>query len=308
MNILIVDDSKSIRLLLTQCIESLGHDVTTVANGEQCMEVLQSNKIDLVFMDIEMPGMDGFATTRSIRKEIQVDWFPIIFLSSKLDDQSFEKGINAGGDAYLTKPFNEIRLKAQLVAMERIYQMRQQLQSAQRQLLKNNVLLTQLSLFDELTTLANRRNFDNSLEKEFKRALREKNSLVLIICDIDCFKLYNDNYGHIQGDQCLKQVAKAMKSVPNRAGDLICRYGGEEFCTILPNTDLQGGKTIAERLRQAVLSAQIPHAKSKVDRYVTLSLGVAVYNGQYKTTDELIQAADNALYQAKDNGRNQVVG
>ncbi len=159
---------------------------------------------------------------------------------------------------------------------------------------------------DELTGLANRRNFDQHLEKEYRLAKREKKPLSVVICDVDFFKIYNDTYGHIEGDKCLTKIAGAIASIPNRPTDLACRYGGEEFTVILPNTDLQGGLFIAEKIRQAVAEQKIPHSGSDIAPNVTLSLGLATYTGQYKSAEEITIAADAALYRAKDKGRNRV--
>jgi diguanylate cyclase (GGDEF)-like protein len=249
--------------------------------------------------------MDGFETTKKIRQLKQDDWFPIVFITSKNDDDSFTKGILAGGDAYLSKPLAPLRLQLQFTAMERIYMMRKKLKQAEAENKIVNEKLLQMAMFDELTGLANRRNFDTTLAREFKLAKRQKNPLSVIICDIDFFKLYNDEYGHQQGDACLAQIARAIGSVLERPTDLACRYGGEEFTLILPHSDIQGGLRVAEKLRQSVWNENVSHCASKIEPRVTLSVGLATYNGQFKTADEITKAADDALYRAKKNGRNR---
>lgn len=306
MKVLIVDDSKVIRMLVAECASSLGHDVIHAEDGEQAVKYIKDKDIDLVLMDVEMPGMNGFESTLVIRAMEGVDWFPIIFLSTKIDDESFVKGIKAGGDAYLPKPINPLRLQLTITAMERIYAMRQKLQMAQQELLTANKELERLAHYDQLTGLANRRNFDETLECQFKLAKRNKHPLSLIICDIDFFKIYNDNYGHQKGDECLAQVAKVIGDIPYRPTDRACRYGGEEFTVILPDTNLQGGLIIAEKLRLAVFDENIRHEGSKIGSCVTLSLGLATYNGQFHTPEEILKAADDALYRAKDQGRNRL--
>lgn len=173
-------------------------------------------------------------------------------------------------------------------------------------MIKLNEEFKYLSFFDQLTNLANRRNFDETLEREFKLAQRQKLPLALFMCDIDYFKLYNDAYGHIAGDKCLSEVAQIIKGVLHRPSDLVCRYGGEEFAVILPNTHLANARNIADKICQAVQAAKIVHASSKASENVSLSIGIATYTGQFKSVSEFIRAADEALYQAKNNGRNCV--
>jgi len=306
MKVLVVDDSKVIRMLVEECISSLGHEVIHAENGEKALIYVKENIVDLVLMDVEMPGMNGFQTTSAIREINEDDWFPIIFLTTRQDDESFTSGILAGGDAYLEKPINPLRLQLTITAMERIYNMRQKLKKAEEGMLKANKELEYLALYDQLTGLANRRNFDETLDSQFKLAKRNKVPLSVIICDIDFFKIYNDTYGHQQGDDCLAAVAKVIGGVSERPTDKACRYGGEEFTLVLPDTNLQGGLLIAEKLRQAIFDANIQHEGSKVAPCVTLSVGLSTYTGQVQDGDELLKAADDALYRAKENGRNRV--
>ncbi len=306
MKVLVVDDSKSIRAVVAQCISALGHDILNAENGEQAVQCIKENDVDLMLVDIEMPGINGYEATQQIRAIDGLEWFPIIFLSSKQDDDSFANAILAGGDAYLSKPVNSLQLKLTITAMERIYTVRQQLHKAQEELKVINKELKEMALFDKLTGLANRRNFDESLEIQFRLAKRQKIPLSLIICDIDFFKKYNDTYGHQQGDDCLIEVAKGIALIPDRPTDKACRYGGEEFVVILPDTDLQGSLQVAENIRKAVIDKKIPHTKSSISDFVTLSLGVVTYIGQFKSLEQVLKAADDALYRAKNKGRNRI--
>jgi len=179
-----------------------------------------------------------------------------------------------------------------------------------------NQELHRLATLDSLTQLANRYSFNIYLSQEWRRLTRERSETVksgknrsnlsLIMCDVDFFKLYNDNYGHVAGDICLQQVAQAIKETVNRPADLVARYGGEEFAVILPNTDTEGAFHIAEQIRNKVKALQIPHAKSSINQYVTLSLGVSsiVPSGE-SSPEELIAVADRALYRAKGQGRDR---
>ena len=306
MKILVVDDSKTIRMLVAECLKTLGHEVAYAENGSDCLQHVADHAVDLILMDVEMPTLNGVDATKAIREIKKDDWFPIIFLTTHSDDDSFANGILAGGDAYLLKPLNPLRLQLTVIAMERIYLMRQKLFNAQQELQHLNVELERLSLFDQLTGLANRRNFDNTLERQFAQAKRIKSPLSVIICDVDFFKIYNDTYGHQQGDDCLAQVGKILAEQAKRPIDLACRYGGEEFTVILPDTNLQGACKVAESIRQAIFAQEIEHAGSKVANFVSLSLGVATYNGQFRQAAEITKAADAALYKAKEQGRNRV--
>ncbi|WRH67506.1 MAG: diguanylate cyclase [Planktothrix sp. GU0601_MAG3] len=158
---------------------------------------------------------------------------------------------------------------------------------------------------DGLTKLANRRQFDRVLEYEWNRCKREKIPLSLLLLDIDYFKQYNDNYGHLAGDFCLQQVAQVLQNAIQRNTDLVARYGGEEFAIILPNTDIDGSIHLAEKVRQAIEALQVEHIKSAVSRYVTISIGVeSLIPMEDLTPKTLIFNADQALYKAKQNGRN----
>ncbi len=179
---------------------------------------------------------------------------------------------------------------------------------AEEELQKANKELQRLASVDGLTQIANRRHFDTSLEKEWRRMIREKNILSLILCDIDFFKYYNDNYGHQEGDRCLQRVAQAIDSALKRPGDMVARYGGEEFVAILPNTDSKGAEVISERIREEILKLRIPHAHSGTAPHVTLSLGVSTALPNHGSRPEtLIESADKALYEAKEQGRNRTV-
>lgn len=306
MKILVVDDSRLIRQIVTQCLKDYAHDIAYAENGFECLQYVAENNVDLILMDVEMPTLNGIEATKAIRELKKADWFPIIFLTTRDDDATFINGIMAGGDAYLQKPIKPLRLQHTIIAMERIYLMRQRLKMAQQELQKLNQELEQLSLYDPLTGLANRRHFDNTLNTQFAWARRNKAPLSLIICDVDFFKIYNDSYGHQQGDECLSKVGRVLAKVAQRPTDLACRYGGEEFTLILPETSLQGARILAENLRLALYDQGIPHKGSKVADRVSLSLGVATYVGQFQKPAELTKAADDALYKAKENGRNRV--
>ncbi|MFH1079902.1 MAG: diguanylate cyclase [Pseudomonadota bacterium] len=172
---------------------------------------------------------------------------------------------------------------------------------------KANHELQRLTVIDGLTQIANRRRFDEYLQQEWSRMAREKRPLSLIMCDVDCFKLYNDNYGHLLGDDCLRSVSRAINDCSRRPGDLAARFGGEEFAVLLSNTDNEGAVHIAESIRIKVQDLMIVHAFSPVHKYVTLSLGVFTVFPEHDSNPQvLVEASDRALYNAKRAGRNQV--
>lgn len=179
---------------------------------------------------------------------------------------------------------------------------------AEAALAKANVALARMARVDSLTQLPNRRSFDETIDREWRRLAREKQALALVLCDIDCFKQYNDTYGHQAGDECLRQVAETLDKCAKRAGDLACRYGGEEFIFLLPNTPLEGATKFAEGVRHAIEALALPHVESRATSVVTLSLGVAAQVPKSGFSPEaLIKDADEALYRAKEAGRNCVV-
>ncbi|MGA9382150.1 MAG: diguanylate cyclase [Phormidium sp.] len=171
-----------------------------------------------------------------------------------------------------------------------------------------NQKLQLLATTDGLTNLANRRQFDVVLHEEWQRLARQQEPLSLILCDLDYFKLYNDNYGHVVGDTCLREVASTIAKAVNRPADLVARYGGEEFAIILPNTEMTGAMKVAQKIHRAVTNLTIPHERSPVNKYVTLSLGIAsIIPSHSQSGTSLIQLADRALYQAKNQGRNRII-
>ena len=305
MNILLVDDTRTDRLIMSTYLSKMGHQVTLGENGLQAVELFKSMQPDLLLMDVIMPEMDGYEAAAKIR-EVSDEWVPIIFLSARINPEDIIKGIDAGGDDYLTKPINHKVLEAKMKAMQRIAEMRHQLIEATAELQVANAELKQLVNVDGLTGLANRRYLDEFLAKEVARAIRYKQPLTVIMADADHFKAFNDNYGHLEGDDCLKSIGAALKSVCKRPTDLAARFGGEEFAIVLPDTPQEHSMLMAEKLRAAVECEEIKHEYSSVAQVVTMSLGVCTLLPEPGDTAEVfLQKADEALYRAKQAGRNR---
>ncbi len=317
MHILIADDTQIDRLILGEYVKKFGCTPIYAINGQDAVEQFKNFKPDLLILDVEMPLMNGYDAAKEIRLMIrsEEDWVPIIFLSSHVDDESIVKGIDSGGDDYLTKPVSPMVLKAKMDAMRRISMMHHklidvgtQLRTANQSLLATNMILSDLSLTDPLTGAANRRAFEECIEREARALLRRGATLALLMIDIDNFKKYNDNNGHLMGDMCLRLVSKTIKQELKRSSDMLARYGGEEFAVILPDTTLEGAKYVAEILRKAVESLRIEDRGRDIQGLVTISIGASCSEpGVAFMTNSLVNSADTALYQAKHQGKNRVV-
>ena len=295
-NILVVDDTKSMRALICSVIQGLGHVPIPAENGEEALGLFVEHEIDLVVLDVEMPGINGFETCKMLRS-LKEDWIPVIYLSGTSSDEYIVKGLDAGGDVYVSKPVNPRVLESVIRAMGRIGDMKKQLRNANRE-------LEQMALYDGLTHILNRRGFNETLERYWKQAQREKSELSLILMDVDHFKLYNDHYGHLQGDDCLRSVAKSLSDQLLRPIDIAARYGGEEFAVLLPNTDAAGALRVASRQLEGIQGLKIEHAQSSAADVVTVSMGISSSNDASDIA-ELINHADEALYRSKESGRNK---
>ena len=292
--ILVVDDAPVNVKVLTAALRQ-DYIIKVAVNGLDALASAKSEPYpDLILLDVMMPEMDGYEVLRLLKENPATSRIPVIFVTAKASAIDEEAGLNLGAIDYITKPISIPVTRARVrnhVALK--------LQAD---------LLEELSLIDPLTQIPNRRRMDENLENEWKKALRSGKPLSILMIDIDYFKGYNDHYGHGAGDECLCRVAEALSNGVSRSGDMVARYGGEEFAVILPETDLQSALLIAERLRQLVLGLNLPHAASRLEMRVTVSIGCATMDSATGITKaaELLHKADSMLYQAKKMGRNQV--
>lgn len=305
---LLIEDSLTSATLISHQLRSIGIEPLVAREGEAGIQLFKTHRPDLVLLDVILPGLDGFEVAKRIRQlEQHGEWTPLIFLTARTGDEDLQRGIEVGGDDYLFKPVSAIVLAAKVRAMQRIAQMRYSLVVLTRRLDEANRELQRLSAIDGLTGIPNRRQFDETLLREWRRAQRRAHSIGLLVCDVDHFKQYNDQFGHQAGDECLRRVAAVLTEQCRRPTDLAARYGGEEFGIVLPDTDSDGALQVAEGIRAAVEALRIPHAEASGQPWVTLSVGVAVQVPPRATPnpEHLLGCADEALYEAKREGRNR---
>ncbi len=310
MKILVVDDNPAQLLIVRKQVEVLGHECIVATNGIDAVEAFKREAPGLVLMDVEMPLMNGYDATRAIRTlEREEAWTPVIFLTGMTSDADLTSAIESGGDDYLAKPVRSVVLAAKVKAMARLHQMRIKLDATSRSLQEANLELLRLTTVDGLTGIANRRRFDEALRVEWLRAMRDTTALSLLMIDIDHFKNYNDHYGHLAGDDCLRRVAQTLRDNLSRPADLVARYGGEEFVVLLPLTPLGGAMGISNQLCKAISNLAIPHANSGAADRVTISVGACTVVPETSLTEQsLISHADEQLYRAKHEGRNRTIG
>ncbi|WP_141046265.1 GGDEF domain-containing response regulator [Aliarcobacter cryaerophilus] len=289
--ILVVDDMTTTLLLIHDLLKDT-YEVKIAKSGAKALEILESpNDIDLILLDIEMPDINGYDVCRKIKNNETIKNIPIIFITGRTSQEDEEYGLNLGAIDYITKPFNKAIVKLRI--------------KNYLDLKIKNDMLEKLSMYDGLTNIRNRRFFDETFEKTFNEIKRDKKSLAVLMIDIDFFKPYNDNYGHGQGDETLRKVAKALEKTIKRASDFVARYGGEEFVILLKDINKNGVEAVANNLLNAVRELKITHEFSKIENYVTISIGASFYNSSSDITKlELLLKADETLYSVKNSGRN----
>lgn len=313
IRVLLVDDQLMVHEGFRRMVRDVDDfDLHFCSDPNAALATAQRLHPTVILQDLVMPGMDGLMLLSLLRSNPATHQIPVIVLSTKEDPKIKSEAFAIGASDYLVKFPDRIELLARIRAHARSYLAQQQRDYALQQLRalkvnleRKNAELEALSCSDGLTGVLNRRGFDNFLNKEWLRAVREHRHLGLLLIDLDHFKDYNDHYGHQDGDECLRRVASALGAGLKRASDSLARYGGEEFAIILPDTDVDGCAAIADGLRHLVAELNLRHEYSSVASHVTVSIGAAsLMPTPGDSVHELIRHADLALYRAKAAGRN----
>ncbi len=290
--VLIADDDGINRQVLASLLKP-DHVVLLAKTGEQAIERAQRHLPDLIMLDVMLPDMDGYEVLRRLRADPATARIEVIFITGMGRPEDEARGLKLGAADYITKPFNTT------VVMARV--------ATHLQVVRQRRLLERLAHMDGLTELANRRRFDEAYETEWQRATRHVHTMSVALMDIDCFKQYNDHYGHPAGDRALRAVARVAQNAMRRPCDMAARYGGEELVVLMPETDAAQAMFVAEGIREAVAQLLIPHEGSIASPVLTVSIGGATLAlGERESAAELFEAADAALYRAKEAGRNRV--
>ena len=312
--VLLVDDQliivEAVRRMLAGQSDIEFHFVTDAAMAEQAAERIGPT---VIVQDLVMPVIDGFGLIKAYRANAALREVPVVVLSTKEDPKLKAHGFTVGANDYMVKLPDRLELLARLRYHSAAMIARQQRDDAFRALRQSehllaaaNIELQKMASLDGLTGIANRRSFDEAMHTEWQRGQRDKAPLSLVLCDIDCFKRFNDTYGHQAGDTCLKAAAAMLAAQLKRPADLAARYGGEEFAVVLPATNLDGALRMAAQCRAGMEALAIAHSGGP-GGLVTLSIGVAsVIPAPGDTMEHLIARADKALYAAKNGGRNRV--
>jgi diguanylate cyclase (GGDEF)-like protein len=306
-NILLVDDDPGAIQLMGRILSNVGN-LRFATSGEDALRLAREFMPDLILMDSEMPGMSGFETCEMLKADPTLSHVPIIFITSHSEAAFEVSGFELGAADFIAKPISAPLVLARVKSQLRLKCMSDELR--------------RIATIDSLTGVANRRRFEESLEREWRRGRRSGDPMALLMIDVDHFKLFNDRYGHPAGDACLQCVAGALSSTSLRPADLVARHGGEEFAVLLPQTTRGGAEHVAQTLLDAVEALGIAHEASPTAPHVTVSVGIACYNAESESwippsadsrlgddlhagcsPIDLMQAADKALYCAKRAGR-----
>lgn len=289
--ILIVDDEPINIHVLSNALNDT-YNLFAVTSGREAIAFCMTHAPDLVLMDMDMPDINGVEACKTLKEKSETHDIPIVFVTGHGDSDAEDKCWEAGGVDFLTKPVNantlNHRIKSHLALKELTDELRR------------------MAYQDGLTQVSNRRYFDEYLLRQQKLSQRSGSFFALLMFDIDFFKSYNDHYGHLAGDDCLRLVAKVLKQSVERPGDFVARFGGEEFAVVLPETDIAGAILVATKLLANVRELGIKH-KGSLFGVVTGSIGIAASDGSKKTLQELIDTADRRLYVAKTSGRDQFI-
>jgi diguanylate cyclase (GGDEF)-like protein len=303
--LLLVDDDPGMIQVMAKALHGMGR-LRFATSGVQALAQMADDAPDVVLLDADMPGLKGFDVCARMRDDARLSEVPVIFVTGHTSPEDELRGLEAGAADFIAKPIREALLVARVRTQLRMKALTDQLRA--------------VACTDALTGAANRRSFDEALDREWRSALRQRQPLSLLMVDVDHFKAYNDLYGHQDGDGCLRQVAQALEAAVKRPADVVARYGGEEFAVLLPGADRRGAEEVARRLAEELRHRALPHAGSKTAAHITASVGISTFEdgeltrsgeplqaqrtgAQAAHPDDLVRAADVALYAAKKAGR-----
>lgn len=315
--LLVVDDSKISRLMLADFLKRLGYQVEQAESGEQALARLQAEHFDLLLLDVQMPGMSGHQVLEKLRETPLFHQLPVIVVSASTGLDIVVSCIQAGAEDFITKPFERTLLRTRVEALLEKKRLRDldksrrlelealklQLEEKNRALEDSNRILERMAFTDALTDLPNRRFSLDAINRLFELYRRNARLFSIVLMDIDHFKSVNDTYGHEGGDHVLK-VAGQIGRAACRESDMFCRFGGEEFVVICPESNAEGAVAVAERIRQR-LEQRVMDFDGKQFK-ITGSFGVACIHEHITRPQLLIALADEALYQSKKDGRNRI--
>lgn len=295
VTVLVADDSLVVRAVVRAHLEEKGYSVVEADDGIAAVERCARTRPDVVLLDIEMPGLDGYQVLASLKAAPELRDIPVVFLTSRSGMEDVVAGLHAGAHDYLRKPFEPPELVARVAAAAQVKKLHDQLR-------ERNAELDRMARVDALTGLFNRRHLEEELGRQCSTARRNGTPIAVLLLDIDHFKKVNDTYGHPAGDLVLQEFGRRLQE-DLRAGDVAGRWGGEEFLVLLPGADLPAALTVAERIRLATSRGPVVAGGTPIP--VTVSGGCAV--GPLDVPDELVSRADTALYEAKVAGRNRIM-
>jgi diguanylate cyclase (GGDEF)-like protein len=295
--ILIVDGDSVATGLLSAILEK-DYVIACAQTGAGALDQAEEAKPDLILLDVLLPDTNGFDLLLNLKATDKTRDAPVIFITGLSSVEDEEKGLMLGAVDYITKPFNNAIVRARV--------------GTHLKIVKQIRTIAQLGLLDALTAIPNRRSFDARLQDEWRRTWRRQSPLSILMLDVDNFKMYNDTYGHPQGDLLLQFVGRTLKSSVHRPADMAARIGGEEFAVILGDTNRDGALVVAENIRAAIAAGRVPYTGANnvvADTSVTVSIGInSLVPGPELLIAEFIRDADKNLYIAKESGRNRVAG
>ncbi|MBN36811.1 MAG: PleD family two-component system response regulator [Rhodospirillaceae bacterium] len=296
--ILLLEDFDSRARMIDKALGK-NHVIVAVDDEKECYEIAEAGDCDAVIVSLSLDSIDGLRVVSQLRSRPKTRMLPILVLVEEGELERLAKALDLGGTDYVMSPID----RNELIARTRMQVRRKRYQDRLRSNLEDSV---SMAAIDELTRLHNRRYLGTYLNREFDRAREGEKALSLVVLDVDHFKNVNDTHGHAVGDEVLIELARRMKLL-TRSSDLPARYGGDEFVVVMPGTDPKVAQTVAERLRQGVADGPFKLSRSDVELDLTISVGVANFDSSVENPDDLFRRADEALYKAKNGGRNRVV-